>query len=74
VQTGGLRAPVGRRDPQQDVIDVRLGVFDLDIEVFVLIEQPGVRRHPGIRGDADAPADWAWDLTKPVARMTVTPK
>jgi hypothetical protein len=42
VQTSGLRSTVGRRDPQQDVIDVGLGVFDEDIEVFVLVEQPGV--------------------------------
>src|SRR5262245_9552324 len=37
-------------------------------------EHVPIRRHPGIRGDADAPADWGWDVTKPVARMTVTPK
>jgi hypothetical protein len=37
-------------------------------------EHVPIRRHPGIRGDADVPADWGWDVTKPVARMTVTPK
>jgi hypothetical protein len=29
--------------------------------------------HTGIRGDADAPKDWQWDVTKPVARVTITP-
>ncbi len=29
--------------------------------------------HTGIRGDADAPKDWNWDVTKPVARVTFTP-
>ncbi|MFO1183171.1 MAG: spondin domain-containing protein [Bauldia sp.] len=28
--------------------------------------------HPGIRGDADAPKSWQWDVTKPVARVTFT--
>src|ERR1700745_299051 len=37
-------------------------------------EHVPIRRHPGIRGDADVPTDWGWDVTKPVARMTVTPK
>jgi hypothetical protein len=37
-------------------------------------EKAPIHRHPGIRGDADAPADWGWDVAKPVARMTVTPK
>jgi hypothetical protein len=37
-------------------------------------EKLPIRRHTGIRGDADAPADWGWDVAKPVARMTVTPK
>jgi hypothetical protein len=37
-------------------------------------EHVPIHRHPGIRGDADVPADWGWDVTKPVARMTVTPK
>jgi hypothetical protein len=37
-------------------------------------EKLPIHRHPGIRGDADAPADWGWDVAKPVARMTVTPK
>jgi hypothetical protein len=37
-------------------------------------EKLPIRRHTGIRGDADAPADWRWDVAKPVARMTVTPK
>jgi hypothetical protein len=29
--------------------------------------------HTGIRGDADAPREWNWDVTKPVARVTITP-
>jgi Spondin_N len=37
-------------------------------------EKVPIHRHPGIRGDADVPADWGWDVAKPVARMTVTPK
>jgi hypothetical protein len=28
--------------------------------------------HPGIRGDADAPKAWSWDVTKPVAKVTFT--
>ena len=37
-------------------------------------ENVPIHRHPGIRGDADVPADWGWDVAKPVARLTVTPK
>jgi hypothetical protein len=29
--------------------------------------------HTGIRGDADAPIAWNWDVSKPVARVTITP-
>lgn len=29
--------------------------------------------HAGIRGDADAPAEWNWDVNGPVARVTITP-
>jgi hypothetical protein len=29
--------------------------------------------HMGIRGDADAPKDWQWDVNAPVARVTITP-
>lgn len=29
--------------------------------------------HKGIRGDADAPIAWNWDVNKPVARVTLTP-
>jgi hypothetical protein len=29
--------------------------------------------HAGIRGDADAPKEWNWDVSKPVARVTFTP-
>lgn len=29
--------------------------------------------HTGIRGDADAPKDWNWDVAAPVARVTFTP-
>jgi len=32
-----------------------------------------VTRHTGIRGDADAPAAWKFDVAKPVARITLTP-
>ncbi|MBF9196467.1 spondin domain-containing protein [Microvirga terrestris] len=36
-------------------------------------ENGKVQMHTGIRGDADAPADWKFDPSKPVARITVTP-
>ena len=29
--------------------------------------------HTGIRGDADAPKDWNWDVKGPVAKVTITP-
>lgn len=29
--------------------------------------------HTGIRGDADAPKDWNWNVNAPVARVTFTP-
>lgn len=29
--------------------------------------------HTGIRGDADAPIAWNWDVSKPVAHITITP-
>ncbi len=29
--------------------------------------------HTGIRGDADAPIAWNWDVSKSVARVTITP-
>jgi hypothetical protein len=32
-----------------------------------------VTQHQGIRGDADAPKDWNWDVDAPVARITFTP-
>lgn len=32
-----------------------------------------ITRHQGIRGDADAPADWNWDVNAPVAHVTFTP-
>lgn len=32
-----------------------------------------VARHKGIRGDADAPAEWKFDPAKPVARITIAP-
>jgi hypothetical protein len=32
-----------------------------------------VQMHKGIRGDADAPADWKFDASKPVARITIAP-
>ncbi|WP_243369341.1 spondin domain-containing protein [Microvirga solisilvae] len=36
-------------------------------------ENGKVEMHTGIRGDADAPADWKFDPSKPVARITLTP-
>jgi Spondin_N len=32
-----------------------------------------VQKHAGIRGDADAPAEWKFDPAQPVARITITP-
>jgi hypothetical protein len=32
-----------------------------------------VTYHAGIRGDADAPKAWNWDVDGPVARVTITP-
>ena len=32
-----------------------------------------VTRHPGIRGDADIPASFKFDPTKPVGRVTISP-
>ena len=32
-----------------------------------------IAQHQGIRGDADAPKDWNWDINAPVARVTFTP-
>lgn len=32
-----------------------------------------IAQHAGIRGDADAPRDWNWDVNAPVARVTFTP-
>jgi hypothetical protein len=32
-----------------------------------------IAQHTGIRGDADAPKDWSWDVKAPVARVTFTP-
>ena len=36
-------------------------------------ENGKVQMHAGIRGDADAPADWKFDPSKPVARITIAP-
>ncbi len=36
-------------------------------------ESEPVRRHPGIRGDADLPPKWRFDPARPVARITFTP-
>jgi hypothetical protein len=36
-------------------------------------ENGAVTLHKGIRGDADAPKDWNWDINAPVARVTFTP-
>ena len=32
-----------------------------------------ITKHTGIRGDADAPKSWNWDVSKPVAHITITP-
>ncbi len=32
-----------------------------------------VQKHAGIRGDADAPAEWKFDPAQPVVRITITP-
>jgi len=32
-----------------------------------------VTYHAGIRGDADAPKSWNWDVEKPVAEVTLAP-
>ena len=32
-----------------------------------------ITKHTGIRGDADAPKDWNWDVNAPVAHVTFTP-
>jgi len=37
-------------------------------------EKVPIHRHPGIRGDGRRPGRLGWDVAKPVARMTVTPK
>lgn len=29
-----------------------------------------ITEHAGVRGDADAPKEWTWDVSKPVARVT----
>jgi hypothetical protein len=36
-------------------------------------ENGSVKRHAGIRGGADAPANWKFDPALPVARITITP-
>lgn len=33
-----------------------------------------VRRHPGVRGDADLEAKYGFDPSKPIARVTITPR
>ena len=42
MQLGLLRSPIGGRDLHQDVLGARLGVFHEDVEVAVLLEDPGV--------------------------------
>ena len=42
MEGGGLRAVVGHFEPQQDVLRVGLGVFDLDVEESILVEHAGV--------------------------------
>ncbi|MEO6013561.1 MAG: pentapeptide MXKDX repeat protein [Devosia sp.] len=37
------------------------------------LENGVITIHTGIRGDADAPKDWNWDVSKPVAKVTITP-
>jgi hypothetical protein len=36
-------------------------------------ENGAIAYHKGIRGDADAPKDWNWDVSKPVAKITISP-
>jgi hypothetical protein len=36
-------------------------------------ENDVVRRHEGLRGDADAPGSWKFDPQRPVARVTIAP-
>ncbi len=44
VQGRGVRPAVVRRDEHQDVVGRRLRVFDLDVEVAVIVEDPGVEQ------------------------------
>lgn len=37
------------------------------------LENGVITWHTGIRGDADAPIAWNWDVNGPVARVTITP-
>ncbi len=37
------------------------------------LENGVITQHTGIRGDADAPKEWNWDVTAPVAHVTFTP-
>src|SRR6516162_1423948 len=42
VQRRRLSRAIGDRNPHQDVVDIGLGVFDLDIKISVLVEHSGV--------------------------------
>jgi hypothetical protein len=42
MQGGGLGRVVVHRHLHQDVVDIGLGIFDLDIEIAVVVEHPGV--------------------------------
>ncbi len=51
-----LRAAIVDSDAHQDVVDTGLGVFDLDIEIAVVFEQPGIDELVFRLPDAAAPA------------------
>ena len=41
-QRRGIGASVMHRQLHQDVVDAALGVFDLDVEITLLVEDPGI--------------------------------
>ena len=41
---GGFGAAIGDRDPHVDVVGCRLGVFDVDVGVAIVVEHPGVEQ------------------------------
>ena len=44
VHRGGFGAAIGDRDPHVDVVGCRLGVFDVDVGVAIVVEHPGVEQ------------------------------